>query len=185
MERERVRSSADFHTLGEAVDDIDHELCEMSTRMIEAQTGKLIDIEGDLWIASRPPAWRVSVTDNGSVHLDLAIVVDGFDPLLSRRHFPLNELERAREYARLCLEKDKPTTALYRIVEFQGRTATPSYTYDFSGRGGDCPGGQRGSHAGVSSYLELNRMEMSRNCRMGESNANRYRSASAPPSVNA
>lgn len=128
--RLRARNKAKFNEIAPHIDDLDHGLCEMSTRMIEAQADKLLVIDGDLWMACRPPSWRVTTERNRTiwrdvaVHLDLAIAIEGFDPVLSRRHFPLDRLDDARKYAALCVKKtssDRETnyTNVERIVDYE------------------------------------------------------------------
>lgn len=106
--REDLRCSVDFRTLAPTLQDMDEELVEMSRRMIEVRAGRILVIGDELWMASRPPSWRVQVAlEPGSwqdvdVRLDLAVVIDGFDPMLARRHFPLDRLDEARAYAEKC-----------------------------------------------------------------------------------
>jgi hypothetical protein len=106
--REALRSSVDFGTLAPTLQDVDEELVEMSRRMIEVQAGRLLVIGDELWMVSRPPSWRVQVAlEPGSwqdvdVRLDLAVAIDGFDPMLARRHFPLDHLDDASAYADQC-----------------------------------------------------------------------------------
>ncbi|MCS4089452.1 hypothetical protein [Rhizobium sp. BK176] len=99
--RLRARGNAEFPKVAANIDDIDGALSERSMRRIETQSAKLLVIGQDLWVACRPPCWRVSVNDY-QVTIDLAIAIEGFDPIMSRRYFPLDRLEDARAYAKKC-----------------------------------------------------------------------------------
>ncbi|MCV9965024.1 hypothetical protein OIU34_24310 [Pararhizobium sp. BT-229] len=107
--REFLRSMNDFQKIAPTVQDMDEELVEMSRRMIDVQAGRLLVIGDELWMGSRPPSWRVQVAlEPGSwqdvdVRLDLAVAIEGFDPMLARRHFPLERLDEASAYADRCL----------------------------------------------------------------------------------
>lgn len=106
--RELLRSMSDFRTLAPTIQYLDEELVEVSRRMIDVQAGRLLAIGGELWMVSRPPSWRVQVAlEPGSwqdvdVRLDLAVAIEGFDPMLARRHFPLDRLDEASAYANRC-----------------------------------------------------------------------------------
>ena len=102
--REFLRSMNDFRTLAPTIPDLDEELVEISRRMIEVQTCRMLVIDGELWMASKPPSWRVQVAleQDVDVRLDLAVAIDGFDPMLARRHFPLDRLDEARAYGEKC-----------------------------------------------------------------------------------
>lgn len=62
--REVTRSRTDFRVVAPTVPDIDEDLVEMSRRMIEVQAGRLLVIDDELWMASRPPSWRVQARSN-------------------------------------------------------------------------------------------------------------------------
>lgn len=114
--RARVRAAAEFPTLAPTIQHLNGELCELSHRRIEKQASKLLVIGEELWVESRPPAWRVRVVENW-VTIDLAVVIEGFDPILSRRHFPLDRLDDAKAYAKLCAKKRAAEPDEYTISE--------------------------------------------------------------------
>jgi hypothetical protein len=132
--RERARAGADFTKIAPTTQHLDREMCAVSERMMEAQMAKLIVIDDELWMASRPPSWRVSVDREGGswdkveVRLDLAVAIDGFDPMLARRHFPLDRLEDAKAYALLCAktnadEREITYTRRHYIVDYSAETS--------------------------------------------------------------
>jgi hypothetical protein len=133
--REQARGATDFRRIEATTESLDRGMCETSERMIEAQMSKLLVIGGDLWMASRPPAWRVSVDrepgvwDRVDVRLDLAVAIDGFDPMLARRHFPLDRLDDAMAYAALCARPN----ADERHITYRRH----SYVLDYSAKGSD------------------------------------------------
>jgi hypothetical protein len=117
MARDRNRSEMEFPVIAPTTEDINTELEEISRRRIELQLEKFLVIGHELWVESRPPSWRVSVLDN-YVTLDLAVAIDGFDPMLSRRHFPLDNLAEARAYAKLCATSRPAEDTYYSLSEY-------------------------------------------------------------------
>lgn len=115
--RDRVRTMTEFPAIVPTTENIDAELAEISRQRIEAQTRKLLVIGGELWVESRPPCWRVSVLDE-YITIDLATAFEGFDPVLSRRHFPLDRLEDARAYARQCATPRASEDIEYAVSEY-------------------------------------------------------------------
>jgi hypothetical protein len=118
----RARNATVFPAVASGIDDIDGTASEMSIQRIEAQAAKLLVIGGDLWVVCRPPSWRVEVNED-RVTLDLAVAIEGFDPLLSRRHFPLDRFDEAQAYARQCgktnaVDGVEPTKVEY-IVDYE------------------------------------------------------------------
>jgi hypothetical protein len=99
--RLRARGNAEYPKIAASIEDIDGVASEKSLRRIEAQCAKLLVVGQDLWVACRPPCWRVEMNDR-EVTIELAFAIDGFDPIMSRRQFPLDRLEDARAYATKC-----------------------------------------------------------------------------------
>ncbi|MCS4089451.1 hypothetical protein [Rhizobium sp. BK176] len=132
--RERVRGGTDFPKIAPTTEHLNREMCEISQRMIEAKMSKLLVIDDGLWMASRPPSWRVSVDREGGkwdrvdVRLDLAVAIEGFDPMLARRHFPLGRLEEAKAYAALCAK----TNADERNITYTRRNYIVDYAAERS-----------------------------------------------------
>jgi hypothetical protein len=132
--RERARGGTEFLRIAPTTEHIDREMCATSERMIETQMSKLLVISNELWMASRPPAWRVAVDreagswDRIDVRLDLAVVIDGFDPMLARRHFPLDRLDEAKVYAELCAK----TNADERHITYRRHNYVLDYTAERS-----------------------------------------------------
>lgn len=133
--RERARLLTDFPQIAPTTEHLDRDMCATSERMIETQMSKLLVIGKELWMASRPPSWRVSVDREGGawdrvdVRLDLAVAIEGFDPMLARRHFPLDRLDEAKAYAELCAK----TNADERHVTYTRRNYIVDYSADPSG----------------------------------------------------
>ncbi len=115
--RDRARTATEFPLIAPSTEDIDAELVEISHRRIETQIDKLLVIGDDLWVESRPPSWRVSVVGN-HVTIDLATVIEGFDPVLYRRHFPIDRLDEARAYARQCATTRPSEDIEYTVSEY-------------------------------------------------------------------
>ncbi|MBY3151284.1 hypothetical protein HFO56_02645 [Rhizobium laguerreae] len=115
--RLRNRNAAEFPSLAPSIEGIDDYVTETSMKRIEAQSAKLLVIGQDLWVACRPPCWRVEVNED-QVKIDLAIAIEGFDPLLSRRHFSLDRLEDARGYARKCAKANAVEGVQPALVEY-------------------------------------------------------------------
>jgi hypothetical protein len=115
--RLRARDNAEFPKIAATIEDIDGAVSEKSMRRIETQAAKLLVIGEDLWVACRPPCWRVEVNEH-QVVIDLAIVIEGFDPIMSRRHFPLDRLEDAREYARKAAKANAVDGVQPTLVEY-------------------------------------------------------------------
>lgn len=115
--RDRARTATEFPLIAPTTENLDAELMEISQRRIEIQIEKLLVIGKDLWVESRPPSWRVEVVGN-SVTIDLATAIEGFDPILSRRHFPLSRLEEARAYARQCATPRPSKDTEYTVSEY-------------------------------------------------------------------
>ncbi|MCV9965025.1 hypothetical protein OIU34_24315 [Pararhizobium sp. BT-229] len=115
--RDRARNATEFTIVGPSIENIDGPLCEKSMHRIEKQVSRLLVIGGDLWVESRPPSWRVTVVDN-KISLHLATAIEGFDPILSRRHFPIDRLDEAREYARQCATPRASEDIEYTVSEY-------------------------------------------------------------------
>lgn len=115
--RVRARGSAEFPKVAASIEDLDGTVSEKSMRRIEIQSSKLLVICQDLWVACRPPCWRVEVNEH-QVTIGLAIAIEGFDPIMSRRHFPLDRLEDAREYARKCAKANAVEDVQPTLVEY-------------------------------------------------------------------
>jgi hypothetical protein len=120
--REQARTTTEFPAIMYSIENLDAELMELSQQRIEKQIAKLLVIGDELWVESRPPSWRVEVVEN-AVTLDLAIAIEGFDPILSRRHFPIDRLQDAQAYARLCAtprpSEDRQYTVTEYVVEYE------------------------------------------------------------------
>lgn len=115
--RSRARTATEFPLIAPTTDKIDAELVEISQQRIETQIGKLLVIGDDLWVESRPPSWRVSVMDKNII-IDLATAIEGFDPILSRRHFSIDRLDEARAYARQCATPRPAEETEYTVSEY-------------------------------------------------------------------
>lgn len=122
--RLRARGNAEFPKVAATIEDIDGTVSEKSMRRIETQSAKLLVIGKDLWVACRPPCWRVEATEN-QVTIDLAIAIEGFDPVMSRRHFQIDRLEDARDYARKCARANVVEGVEPSLVEFVVVYAAP------------------------------------------------------------
>ncbi|MCS4089345.1 hypothetical protein [Rhizobium sp. BK176] len=123
LTRHGSRENLDFRGAMADIRDIDAEASDRSLAMIGHQARRLLAIDGEVWMACRPPALVVDVDENQPLAtLSLAHAHDGFDAKLSRRYFALNDLEAAREYLRDCVAK-RPRER----CEYQALEALPSY----------------------------------------------------------
>jgi len=113
-----ARNAADISSAIREIEEIDPDLCAISERMALRQAAGLLAIDGDIWFRCRPPSWRVEASDGMDVvfvTLELALAPEGFDPVLSRRHFALDRLDDAREYMRLCADRAKGDDREYQV----------------------------------------------------------------------
>jgi hypothetical protein len=86
--------------------------------MIGHQARRLLAIDGEIWMACRPPSLVVDIDDDHLLAtLSVAHAHDGFDPKLSRRYFALNKLDDAREYLRQCVTKPPRERGEYQALE--------------------------------------------------------------------
>jgi hypothetical protein len=104
LSRFDARNGTKWEEIASSLDNTDHALVDDSMHMIETHLKKLIVIDNELWIQCLPPTWCVEVKPDhlnpdtaSSYHvlLSLKVLPDGFDPELSRRYFPLNQLQEA------------------------------------------------------------------------------------------
>jgi hypothetical protein len=124
--RHGSREAADFRSIMSELREVDGDASERSLRMIDHQTRRLLAIEGEIWMACRPPSLVVDIEERGSNEvfgsLSLAHAHDGLDPRLSRRYFDLGDLERARDYLQQCVRKPQRERG-----EYQCREILPRY----------------------------------------------------------
>lgn len=118
MTRHGSREKMDFRDVMAEIRDIDVEASDRSLAMIDHQARRLLAIDGEIWMACRPPSLVVDVNeDHLLATLSLAHAHDGFDPKLSRRYFALNDLDAAREYLRQCVTKPPRERGVYQALE--------------------------------------------------------------------
>jgi hypothetical protein len=123
--RQIARNATDFLSIAPTTRQLNEPISEISRRMIDTQAAKLLFIGRNLWMVSRPPAWRVSVEfqagswQHVNIDLCLATVIEGFDPKLARRHFPMDRLDEAQEYAVQCAKSNSTDSHLnYHVNEY-------------------------------------------------------------------
>ncbi|MDW9478678.1 hypothetical protein GOB57_08170 [Sinorhizobium meliloti] len=136
--RHDTREATDFRDVVSEIAEVDVRVSERSLRMIEQQTGRLLAIDGEIWMTCRPPCLVVSIEERGDIFgtLSLAHAHDGLDTKLSRRYFALTDLEPAREYLQECARKPKRERGEYQCYEAlpQYDVIAPEFTeYDADG----------------------------------------------------
>ncbi|MCV9964115.1 hypothetical protein OIU34_19725 [Pararhizobium sp. BT-229] len=87
-----------FTNVSTELSEIDGDAVARSTRDFAHQAGKLLVVDGDLWMESPPPAICVHYTD-GFVVIDIAPVHEGPTPQPSTVYFPLDRRGEAERYA--------------------------------------------------------------------------------------
>lgn len=118
MTRHGSREKMDFRSVMPEISDIDAQASERALSMIEHQARRLLAIDGDIWMACRPPCILVDVEEEHSLAtLTLAHAHDGFDPKLSRRYFALDQVDTAREYLRQCVTNPPRERGEYQALE--------------------------------------------------------------------
>jgi hypothetical protein len=133
LNRSVARNSL-FQDVADKIDDIDMDVHAESLEMLHTQASKLLLIDGECWIASKPPVWRVDVFDDGFtqfVTLALAHAYEGLDRKLPRREFSLDDLEAAEAYFHKCMPRAKSEKRTHRFLK-SIPTIDPNGTRDFS-----------------------------------------------------
>jgi hypothetical protein len=124
--REGHRENMDFVRESLEIADVDEVASARSLAMIREQAGRLLAIEGEIWMSCPPLCLVVDPeSDPGrktAVTISVAHAPDGFDSKLQRRYFRLDELGQAREYQKLCARKPISENGQYRLFE-----AIPEY----------------------------------------------------------
>jgi hypothetical protein len=101
-ENRNIARATIFQDVVGGIDHIDEDIHAESMRMLDVQATRLLLIDDELWITTKPPVWRVDAVrywgadEHTEVSLSLAHAYDGFDRKLTRRDFALDDFEAAK-----------------------------------------------------------------------------------------